>query len=90
MEPMKPMKAEAPWWPSDLGQPSSSGSQNDTRYAYFADAHRLAVHRGGQVEIYDTGTHRIGGFGQQQGGGSEMTFASNDGPIELAQLERVS
>ncbi len=24
------------WWPSDLGSPSATGSQNNVRYAYFA------------------------------------------------------
>ncbi len=35
MEPMKPMAKSEAWWPADLGDPSSSGSQNDMRYAFF-------------------------------------------------------
>ena len=56
-------------WPADLGQPSSAGAQNDLRYAYFPDKRRLAVKVGGQTTVYDTGDHRISGFGQAQGGG---------------------
>ena len=33
MEPMKPMSGGEKWWPDELGQPSSSGSQNSMRYA---------------------------------------------------------
>src|SRR5918993_4697350 len=43
------------WWPPELGQPSSAGSQNDLRYAIFPAAHRLSIERGGQVTLYDTG-----------------------------------
>ena len=35
MEPMKPMSGGEKWWPNELGQPSSSGSQNSMRYAFF-------------------------------------------------------
>lgn len=35
MEPMKPMDPPASdWWPKGLSNPSSSGSQNDLRYAF--------------------------------------------------------
>lgn len=40
MEPMKPMSAAEKWWPGDLGEPSTIGSQNELRYAFFADKHR--------------------------------------------------
>jgi len=87
MEPMKPMQQTAPWWPEKLGQPSSSGAQNDTRYAYFGDAHRLAVQQGGQVKVYDTGSHRIQGFAQEQSQGSSLSFQSDSGPVDLASLQ---
>ncbi len=89
MEPMKPMKAEKPWWPGDLESPSSSGSQNDTRYAYFGDSHRLAVSSDGKVVVYDTGDHTINGFGQQQSGGSSMKFDSDKGQVDVASLKVV-
>jgi hypothetical protein len=31
------------WWPAELGSPSSSGGQNDARYAYFPQSRRLAI-----------------------------------------------
>lgn len=90
MKPMQPMKAQQPWWPKDLGSsPSSSGAQNDTRYAYFADPHRVAVDRDGQVEVYDTADHAINGFGQQQSQGSAMTSQANDGTVDLKLLKVV-
>ncbi|HWO11832.1 MAG TPA: SHOCT domain-containing protein [Polyangiaceae bacterium] len=79
------------WWPVELGQPSSSGGQNDTRYAYFPGAHRLAVSRGGQVTVYDTLDHQIGGVQQQQGGpyGSQ-SFTSQFGTFTVESLPIVS
>jgi hypothetical protein len=56
---------EATWWPAELGVPNATGSQNQTRYAYFAAARRLAVKTPGQVWVYDTLDHQIGGFSQQ-------------------------
>ena len=59
MKPMEPMKPATPWWPDDLGQPDTSGAQNDLRYAYFASRHRLAVSRGGKAMVYDTGEYEL-------------------------------
>ena len=58
------------WWPEWLGQPASSGGQNQARYAYFPQARRLAFDFGDgrPVALLDTGEHRIGGFSQQQSG----------------------
>ena len=87
MEPMKPMD-DAAWWPAELGRPNSAGAQNQRRYAYFGDTHRLAVQQGdGPVRLYDTGRHRIQGFAQQQGDSSaSLTFSGEDGPITLESL----
>ena len=76
MKPMEPMKPATPWWPDDLGQPDTSGAQNDLRYAYFASRHRLAVSRGGKVTVYDTGEYEVRGVQQQQGGGGAPTWPS--------------
>ncbi len=79
------------WWPSELGQPSSSGGQNDSRYAYFPSARRLAVSRGGQVSIYDTLDHDIGGVQQQQGGPSgSQSFSSQFGTFTVESLPLVT
>lgn len=57
-------------WPEWLGQPASSGGQNQARYAYFPQARRLAFDHGDgrPVVLLDTGEHQIGGFSQQQSG----------------------
>jgi len=78
------------WWPSGLGPPSATGAQNNVRYAYFANARRLAIETGGSVWVYDTQDHQIGGFSQQQGTGSSILFSSQYGTLDLASLPVVS
>ncbi len=78
------------WWPTDLGSPSATGSQNNVRYAYFAGARRLAVMTGGEVWVYDTQNHQIGGFSQQQGVGGSITFSSQFGTVNLTALPVIS
>jgi Short C-terminal domain len=80
----------ANWWPRDLGTPSATGSQNNVRYAYFANARRLAVETNGQVWVYDTLDHQIGGFSQQQGSGGSILFTSQYGTVNLASLPVIS
>ena len=90
MKPMEPMKTPDPWWPSDLGEPSTTGGQNDLRYAYFADSHRLAVSQGGKTTLYDTGDHEITGASQQQSDqDGDMTFSSSGGNVSLKSLKVV-
>lgn len=72
------------WWPIDCGIPSSSGAQNNTRYAVFPG--KLAVQINGQVTVYDTLNHNIGGVSQQQGGDDSLTFSSQFGTISVSQL----
>lgn len=75
------------WWPSDLGHPSSSGGQNDGRYAYFPNSRRLAVSRNGQITVYDTLDHNIGGVQQQQGGSNgSLSFSSQFGTFGVESL----
>lgn len=89
MKPMAPMPPVEPWWPKDLGQPASTGSQNATRYAYFPDRQRLVVEAGSKQTTYDTGSTQIQGFGQQQGGSDALSFQTASGPVELGQLKVV-
>jgi hypothetical protein len=86
MEPMKSMKK---WWPDHLGEPSSAGSQNEVRYAFFPDSHQLAVEQNGKMTLYDSGDHIIDGVGQQQGGGSSLTFSSQHGEVKVNELKRL-
>lgn len=78
------------WWPADLGTPSSTGSQNNIRYAVFPYARRLAIEINGQTTVYDTLDHQIGGVGQQQGSGASLSFTSQYGLVQLANLPIVS
>lgn len=77
------------WWPAELGAPVSAGAQNDLRYAWFAAPRRLAIQRGGEVSVYDTGDHLISGFSQQQGGDQSLTFTSQFGVVRVADLPLV-
>lgn len=76
------------WWPVELGSPFSSGGQNNSRYAVFSN--RLAVENNGQVVVYDTLDHQIGGVSQQQGGDTSLTFSSQYGTISVNSLPVVS
>jgi len=78
------------WWPGDLGSPSSSGSQNHIRYAFFPQAQRLVVERDGQVSVFNTLDHRIGGVSQQQSGNSSLTFTSQYGTVSTLSLPLIS
>ena len=90
MEPMKPMAPPERWWPKELGEPDSTGSQNDLRYAYFGKSRRLAVQTGGKTMLYDTGDHRISGVSQQQGNSEgAATFNSQNGHVSLKDLKVV-
>ena len=100
MEPMKPMPPMEPmrsagkdrWWPESLGDsPNSAGGQNEARYAYFGDKHRLAVDAGdGKVTVYDTGDHQISGVQQaHSGGGKHLVFTSQNGSVNVDALTRV-
>ncbi|WP_425618150.1 SHOCT domain-containing protein [Anatilimnocola sp. NA78] len=78
------------WWPAELGSPNATGSQNNLKYAYFAGSRRLAVDSGGDVWVYDTQDHQIGGFSQQQGSGGSIAFSSQFGTVNLSSLPVVS
>lgn len=79
------------WWPEELGSPSASGGQNDSRYAYFPSARRLVIDRAGRVTVYDTLDHQIGGVQQQQGGAyGTLTFSSQFGTFSVDSLPVVS
>ncbi|MEQ1529381.1 MAG: SHOCT domain-containing protein [Methylococcales bacterium] len=70
--------------------PTSTGSQNNVRYAYFATIHRLAIDVNGHVTLYDTLDHQIGGFSQQQSIGGSITFTSQYGLVDVLSLPIIS
>jgi hypothetical protein len=82
--------AQANWWGPDLKWPNSSGGQNGMRYAWFSQARRLAIESNGQVIVYDTLDHQIGGVSQQQSGGYSVTFSSQYGYVDLSRLPVIS
>jgi hypothetical protein len=85
-----PAGTSANWWPAGLQFPNSTGSQNNSRYAYFASIRRLAIEANGHVTLYDTLDHQIGGFSQQQSFGGSMCFNSQYGLIDVATLPVIS
>jgi hypothetical protein len=92
MKPMPPMKTPQRWWPEELGEhPDSAGGQNETRYAFFGDQKRLAVDLGGgNIQVYDTGNHRISGVQQHQSdSGRKVIFTTPHGGVGMAQLKRI-
>jgi hypothetical protein len=78
------------WWPAEIGWPNSTGAQNNVRYAYFQQARRLAIDVNGTVTVYDTLDHQIGGFSQQQSYGGSVSFSSQHGLVNVADLPVVS
>jgi Short C-terminal domain len=83
-------QASGHWWPAELGVPNGTGAQNQVRYAYFNQTHRLAVELNGHVTVYDTLDHQIGGVSQQQGGGGSLTLTSQHGTVSVSTLPVVA
>jgi hypothetical protein len=78
------------WWPAELGRPGSSGSQDNSRYAVFPQARRLAVQSGGgPVRVYDTLGHVLGGV-QQGGPPGRLSFTSQHGTLTVESLPLVN
>lgn len=78
------------WWPGGMGHPNSVGSQAGVRYAYFARARRLAIERDGEVTLYDTLDHELGGISPSQGASDGLRFTSPHGPVAVAGLPVVA
>jgi len=89
LEPMKPIVRQMPWWPDNLGEPSSSGGQNEVRYAFFPDKHRLLVEQEGTLTSYDSADYQITGVSQQQSERKTLTFSTRDGNVDLSRLKQV-
>ena len=93
MEPLRPMKPMSPlaapdrWWSEELGDPSSSGAQNGARYAFFPNKKLLIIERGGTLQRYRTGEHRITGFAQVSGK-EALSFTSEQGAVSLEDFAK--
>jgi len=88
MKTMSPMTVAESWWSEGLGQPASSGSANGTRYAFFPDKKLLLIEKGGKLQKFATGEHRIGGV-SQDGVRAELAFTSQHGPVKLDDLHKI-
>ena len=78
------------WWPEEYGSPSSSGGQNDFRYAYFPARNRLVIDERNSLRAFDTTGHSIGGFSQQQQPGIQgFCFSSQQGTFFVTNLPSV-
>jgi len=90
MEPMKPMAGGDKWWPDDLGQPSTSGSQNGMRYAFFPGKRRLLIEQNGKLTTYDSADHQISGVSQKDGQTKSLAFTSQKGSVRLDELKQIN
>ena len=89
MKPMEPMQRVESWWPAGLGQPTSAGSQDGVRYAFFPDKQLLLIEERGKVKTFDSGRHSILGVSQETQGRS-LAFTSRRGPVRIQDLKRLS
>lgn len=98
MDKMKPMRPTRPmaalhsnsWWPADFGIPTTSGSTEHLRYAYFPAKHRLVIERGGKVAVYDTGDYQFRGALQASGADkSSLSFMTQRQRVQLEELRVV-
>jgi hypothetical protein len=78
------------WWPDSMGKPSSTGGQNDFRYAIFPAQRRLVTELAGKITVYDTLDYKIGGVSQQQGATKSFTLSTDRGTIALTSLPVVT
>jgi hypothetical protein len=74
MKPMSPLTMAERWWSEDLGDPSSSGAQDGTRYAFFQDKKLLLIEGEGGLQRFLTGEHRITGISQSSDRGAPYIY----------------
>jgi hypothetical protein len=87
MKPMEPMKVDK-WWPDELGSPSTSGSADDVRYAYFPGKRRLIIERAGHRTIFDTADHQLTGALQASAEEKTLWFLSDRGRVDVESLRK--
>ena len=82
---------QARWWPDELGSPDAAGASDELAYAYFRAHSRLAVRRGGDVTLFDTGAAEIIGVAQNRSDGQTHTvFTTPEGELTLDDMVRVA
>ncbi len=90
MKPLAPMSSSEKWWPTGLGEPSSLGSQDGMRYAYFPDKQLLLIEEDGKVKTFDSGRHRIRGVSQANSDSQSLAFTSQHGAVRVEDLKQLS
>lgn len=78
--------------PDNTPSATAAGSQNGTRYAYFASDDRLVIEQNGVEMTYDASGYRITGVAQDQAGGAPGTlrFTTAGGDVvDLHALKKV-
>lgn len=88
-EPLVQHPRSSDWWPAGFGNPSSIGSQNAMRYAFFPSSRRLVVDDNGSISVFDTDEHVITGAGQQQSQEQSLTFSTIKGALDLKSLRKL-
>jgi hypothetical protein len=79
------------WWPTELGEPSTSGGSNECRYAVFPASRRLAVQINSVTRIFDTGAHRVETVAQRPGHGfGSVEFISQFGTFAASSLPEIT
>jgi hypothetical protein len=89
LEEMQPLAHDARWWPEEFGTPSSVGSQNDVRYAFFAHKRRLVIERKRELAIYDSAGYDINGVAQSNAEHA-ISFTTNGHDVPLDSLARLA
>ena len=69
-----------------MGVPATFGSSEHLRYASFPLVRRLVVERSGVSVTYDTADHQFRGVLQYSVADGKMSFLSQRGRVDLAQL----
>ena len=88
---LRPLKAmgtlqEDNWWPAKLGAPTTCGSSEHLRYAYFPARRRLAIERQGKTTVYDTADHQFRGVLQAGRAGAGLSFSTQKGRVNVDDL----
>jgi hypothetical protein len=73
-------REHSPWWPVELGTPSTSSSSVALRYAFSPLPRRLVVEWQGDLTIYDTGEYQFRGL--LDGLGAKPSFMSQTGACQ--------
>lgn len=88
--PRSSLMTQMVWWPAELGRATMVGEQNNTRYAYFPERHRLVLLKDEVMTTYDTTGYKLTGVSQQQNDNKQnVAFQSDKGTVTVDDLKEV-